>query len=286
MLTESPSHGSRLWKTRSATLSLGLTPLWMGILNVTPDSFSDGGKYGQVDAAVDQALRLEAEGADIIDLGGESTRPGATPVAAEDELRRVLPVIERLQGRLQVPLSIDTYKASVARAALEAGASIVNDISGLRFDPEMLAVCRDLHAGVVVMHIQGTPQTMQADPQYDDVVREVRESFAERLKTLCEGGLQPEQLVFDPGIGFGKTAEHNLALLSHVSELRVEDRPLLIGHSRKRFLQRVLGRPVDERLQGTVGVSLAVAAQGADLIRVHDVAANRDAWLAFQAVHR
>jgi dihydropteroate synthase len=258
----------------------------MGIVNVTPDSFSDGGRYSHIADAVEQALRLEDDGADAIDIGGESTRPGAAPVSLDEELRRTLPVIEQLQGRLGTPISIDTTKAAVAQAALAAGAAIVNDISGLRFDPAMIDVCRDARAGVIVMHMQGTPQTMQHDPHYEDVVREVRDFFAERLTTLTAAGLHPERLVFDPGIGFGKTAEHNLELLSHIGDLRVHDRPLLIGHSRKRFLQRLLGRAVDERVQGTVGVALAVAAQGADLIRVHDVAACRDAWLAFDTVRQ
>ncbi|MDZ4688579.1 MAG: dihydropteroate synthase [Planctomycetaceae bacterium] len=276
----------RVWAIRGGTLELGHDLRLMGILNVTPDSFSDGGQYTDLAAAVDQAVQLESEGADIIDIGGESTRPGAEPVTEVEELRRVVPVIERLAGWLRIPISIDTYKSAVARAALEAGAAIVNDISGLRFDPDMPGVCAELAAGVVCMHIQGTPQTMQLAPQYDSVTREVRDYFTERLAALQAAGLTAEQIVWDPGIGFGKTAEHNLELLSGIETIRVANRPMLIGHSRKRFLQRILGRPVDERQSGTVGVTLAVAALGADIVRVHDVAACRDAWLAFRTVQQ
>uniref|UniRef100_A0A7C4QTD7 Dihydropteroate synthase n=1 Tax=Schlesneria paludicola TaxID=360056 RepID=A0A7C4QTD7_9PLAN len=259
----------------------------MGIVNVTPDSFSDGGQFLDVDAAVKHALQLAADGADILDIGGESTRPGALPVPLDEELRRVMPVIERLARETPLPLSIDTYKARVAAEALQAGAHIVNDISGLQFDPAMPQVCRDLEAGVVCMHIQGTPQTMQLAPRYDNVVQEVRDYFRARYCTLVAAGIRPEQLVWDPGIGFGKTAEHNLELLSHTAELRPFDRPLLIGHSRKRFLKRIVGREVDERLFATLGVSVALAAQGVDLLRVHDVAATRDALIAFETVfHR
>jgi dihydropteroate synthase len=265
---------------------LGDTVRFMGILNVTPDSFSDGGQFGGVSAAVEQALRLEAEGADILDIGGESTRPGSLPVTETEELRRVIPVIQQLAGRLRIPISIDTSKAGVAREALAAGAAIVNDISGLQFDADMPAVCAEFQAGVVCMHIQGTPQTMQLAPHYDNVVAEVRDYFAERQRALLDAGLSLEQLVWDPGIGFGKTAEHNLDLLSQLDAYRVADRPVLIGHSRKGFLKRLLGRTVDERLAGTIGVTVAVANSGADIVRVHDVAACRDAWVAFCTVNQ
>jgi dihydropteroate synthase len=273
-----------VWRIRGGELPLGGRTQIMGIVNVTPDSFSDGGRYLDPSAAVDQALKLVEEGADLLDIGGESTRPGAPPVSLSDELQRVIPVIERLARETTVPLSVDTTKAEVARQALQAGAHIVNDISGLQFDPEMVPVCRDFEAGVVCMHIQGTPQTMQLQPHYDDVVREIGDYFQQRATELLAAGLTAEQLVWDPGVGFGKTAEHNLDILSHVAAFRVLGRPVLIGHSRKRFLQRVLGRPVDERLFGTVGVSLALAAQGVDFLRVHDVAAMRDALTAWSAV--
>ncbi|MEX1096848.1 MAG: dihydropteroate synthase [Planctomycetales bacterium] len=274
----------RLWRFGDTVFETGRFPLLMGILNATPDSFSDGGEFFAPDAAVAHGVALVAAGADILDVGGESTRPGAEPVSEAEELRRVEPVVRELAARVPVPISIDTTKAQVAARALAAGASIVNDISGLTFDPEMAAACRNARAGVVCMHIQGTPRTMQLDPRYEDVVREVRDFLAERLDRFEEQGIPRERVVLDPGIGFGKTAEHNLELLSHVRELRGLGRPVLIGHSRKRFIAKVLGRPVDERTSGTIGVSIALAMQGADILRVHDVEATRDALTAWRAV--
>jgi dihydropteroate synthase len=274
------------WEIRDQTLLIANPPLFAGIVNITPDSFSDGGRFLQADAAVEQGLRLVSEGADLLDIGGESTRPGSDPVPVVEELERVIPVVSRLAAATAVPISIDTCKAEVARQAILAGARIVNDISGLRFDPEMVDTCREFAAGVVCMHIQGTPRTMQDAPKYENVVEEVYQYFAERLETLMAAGLRAESIVFDPGIGFGKTAEHNLELLAGIPRLRELGRPVLIGHSRKRFVKRVLGRPVDERLYGTIGISLAAAARGAEVLRVHDVAASRDAWLAFQAVNQ
>ena len=256
----------------------------MGIVNVTPDSFSDGGQFDSVSAVVEHALRLVEEGADILDIGGESTRPGAAPVSLDEELRRVVPVVRELARQTQTPISIDTSKAEVARQCLEAGAAIVNDISGLTFDADMPHVCRESSCGVIVMHIQGTPQTMQADPHYDDVVAEVCRHFSRRLEDLEAAGIARERIVLDPGIGFGKTAEHNLELLSHIADLHTLGRPVLIGHSRKRFLKKVLGREVEERNAGTLGVSIALAAQGTDILRIHDVRATRDALLAWQTV--
>jgi len=256
----------------------------MGILNVTPDSFSDGGSYGSIEAAVRQAERLVAAGADLLDVGGESTRPGAEPVGIEEELRRIVPVVKELVGHVAAPISVDTTKAAVAAAALEAGAEIVNDVSGLTLDPEMAAVCRDHQAGVVCMHSQGTPQTMQIDPRYDDVVADVESYFRQRLDALAAAGIPPERVVLDPGIGFGKTAAHNLELLAASERFRRLGRPLLVGHSRKRFLKAVLGRPVEERTAGTIGVSVALAALGVDYLRVHDVQAVRDALLAWKTV--
>lgn len=262
---------------------IGQTRL-MGIVNVTPDSFSDGGQFDSTAAAVEYALRLVAEGADILDIGGESTRPGATPVSLDEELRRVVPVVRELARQTQTPVSIDTSKAEVARQCLEAGAAIVNDISGLTFDADMPRVCRESSCGVIVMHIQGTPQTMQADPRYDDVVTDLCQHFSRRLDDLEAAGIARERIVLDPGIGFGKTAEHNLELLSHIANFHQLGRPVLIGHSRKRFLKKVLGRDVEERNAGTLGVSIALAAQGTDILRVHDVRATRDALLAWQTV--
>lgn len=275
---------TRFWAFEGFRRELGHTPLIMGIVNVTPDSFSDGGHFLARQSAVDQALKLAAEGADILDVGGESTRPGADEVPLEEELQRVIPVIQQLSQATTVPISVDTLKAEVARQALRAGACIVNDVSGLLFDPDMIEVCRESRCGVSVMHIQGTPRTMQIEPHYDDVVAEICDYFAERLSTLAQAGIDPERIVIDPGIGFGKTAQHNLEILSNIAAFRALGRPVLIGHSRKRFLNKLIQREVDERLFGTVGVTLALAQQHVDLIRVHDVAANRDALAAYQAV--
>ena len=284
MIQKTAAEGLRHWRFGAHRFVLGEFPLLMGIVNVTPDSFSDGGAYLSHDAAVRHALQLAEDGAGILDIGGESTRPGAAPVPVDEEMRRVVPVIERVAAQTEVLISVDTTKAEVARAALKAGAAIVNDISGLTFDPAMPAVCRDHEAGVVCMHIQGTPQTMQDHPHYEDVVRNIREYFVERLAALEGEGIPSERIVLDPGIGFGKTAEHNLEILSSVRAFRELGRPVLIGHSRKRFLKRILGRPLDEQSFGTVGVSLALALQSVDILRVHDVRATRDALLAFAAV--
>ncbi len=256
----------------------------MGILNVTPDSFSDGGQHADTQSAVEHALQLMEDGADIIDIGGESTRPGADPVSEADELRRTVPVIQRLAEASSVPISIDTTKAAVAREALNAGASILNDISGLTFDPKMVGVCAESDCGIVCMHINGTPQTMQDDPTYDDCVVEVRAFLRQRVSVLEAAGIAADRVCLDPGIGFGKTAQHNMALLQDLKRLHELGRPLLIGHSRKRFLSKLLGRDVEERLAGTVGVAIALATQGADFIRVHDVRATRDAMVAWHAI--
>ena len=274
------------WTCQETVLQAGRIPLLMGILNVTPDSFSDGGEHNTVDAAVRQGLQLVADGADIIDIGGESTRPGADSVDAAEELRRTIPVIEQLAEQIDVPISIDTTKAVVAEQAVAAGARIVNDISGLTFDKRMLDVCHDTTVGICVMHILGTPQSMQQDPVYANVVDEVTE-FLQRCLDRCDAaGIPLERLCVDPGIGFGKTADHNLQLLQSIPQMKQSlARPVLIGHSRKRFLAKLLGRPVEERLAGTVGVSIALAQQSADILRIHDVAVVRDALLAWKAVN-
>ncbi len=274
----------RLWKVAGRTIPLTELPLLMGIVNVTPDSFSDGGQFLDPQQAVDQALRLEDEGAQILDLGAESTRPGATPVSAEEEAARLLPVTERLAPRVQAAISIDTTKSSVAAAALERGAHIINDISGLRFDPAMASVIAAANAGLVLMHIRGTPATMQTDPHYDDVLAEVSAELLEQTKHAQAAGITAEQIVLDPGIGFGKTAEHNLTLLGNIPALQALGYPILIGHSRKRFLKRILGREVEERLAGTLGVSIALAEQGVEVLRIHDVSATRDAIVAWRTV--
>lgn len=273
------------WILRTRNLTRDKLPILMGILNVTPDSFSDGGQFNTVDLAVARGLAMEAEGADILDLGGESTRPGAEPVGTDEELRRTIPVIRRLAREVRIPISIDTTKSEVARQALDAGAEIVNDISGLTFDPDMLEICRQQDAGICVMHIQGTPQTMQLNPTYANVVAEVAEFLQQQVDRCLMAGIPPERMCIDPGIGFGKTAEHNLELLRSVSTLqRLLRRPVLIGHSRKRFLSKILGRPVEERLAGTIGIAIGLAAAGCDILRIHDVQPIRDALVAWQAL--
>lgn len=285
MLPDGPATALN-WAVGDQLLSRSEIPLMMGILNVTPDSFSDGGDYNTVDAAIAHARRLREDGADIIDIGGESTRPGADPVSTEEEIRRTRPVIEQICGEFpDLCVSIDTTKSEVARQALNAGAVIVNDISGMTFDPEMVAVCAEMDAAVCAMHIQGTPQTMQQEPFYEDVVEEVSEFLQSRMEFLIAAGVATERICLDPGIGFGKTAEHNLLLMQAVSAMRCRlKRPLLIGHSRKRFLSKLLGRPLEERSAGTIGVSIGLAENGADILRVHDVRATRDALLARNAV--
>ena len=272
------------WTCGRRSLLLGDVTRLMGIVNVTPDSFSDGGLWLDAGSAVEHALQLADDGADILDIGGESTRPGSEPVTLVEELRRVLAVIDRLRPQTDKLISIDTTKAEVAREAIEAGADIVNDISGLTLDPQMIEVCAQSGCGVVCMHMQGTPQTMQAEPHYDDCVTEVADFLARRLITLEAAGISAHRVVTDPGIGFGKTAQHNIELLSNIERLRSLGRPVLIGHSRKRFLSKVLGRSVEDRSAGTLGVAIAVAAQGADILRVHDVRETRDALLAWHAV--
>lgn len=280
----SPDSDTLPWRFGEYSLELGRFPLVMGIVNVTPDSFSDGGEFLATDAAVEHALQLAEDGADILDIGGESSRPGSDPVSQDEELRRVVGVISKLRSQTDRLISIDTTKAAVARQSLAAGADIVNDISGLTFEPEIVDVCAETDCGVICMHILGTPQTMQNEPTYDDVVSEVCGFLSERLTHLESRGIARHRIVTDPGIGFGKTAQHNVELLSNIAKLRSLGRPVLIGHSRKRFLSKVLGRPVEERLAGTLGVAIAAASQSADIIRVHDVRETKDALLAWHAI--
>jgi dihydropteroate synthase len=273
------------WQCRGRTLDLTRTARVMGILNATPDSFSDGGCHEAPDAALGHARRMIAEGAEIIDIGGESTRPGAPEVPEADELARVVPVIAALRAEWDGFISIDTTKSGVARAALAAGADIVNDVSGLRHDPEMSGVCRKSGCGVVVMHMSGTPRTMQLDPRYGDVVDEVASFFRERLATLTGLGLEPETLCFDPGIGFGKNVEHNLRLLDNLAALAPPDRPLLLGISRKSFIGRVLGLEDPATRDGATAVLTACARhQGVMLHRVHAVRENLHALRVTEAV--
>ena len=246
--------------------------LIMGVVNVTPDSFSDGGRFLKPEAAVAHALELVGRGADILDIGGESTRPGAEPVGEAEELRRVLPVIEQLAGRVQVPISIDTIKPAVARAALAAGACIVNDVAASREDDTMWRGVAEFKAGYVCMHARGTPQTMQENPVYADVVREVGEFFQERLGRLGAAGVAADQVVLDVGIGFGKTVEHNLQLLANLRSFTTMARPLLIGVSRKSFIGQLLGAGVQERLPASLACACLAIASGVQIIRAHDVA--------------
>jgi dihydropteroate synthase len=254
-----------------------LRPAVMGVLNVTPDSFSDGGEFLDPDAAVAHAARMAAEGADIVDIGGESTRPGADPVELEDELRRVMPVIERLAAYSTVPLSIDTSKAAVARAAIDAGAVLVNDVTALRGDVGMAAAVAENGAELCLMHMQGDPRTMQDDPRYGDVVSEVKAFLEERLGFAVAEGIGEERVWLDPGIGFGKTAEHNLELLRRLDEIAALGRPVVVGVSRKRFLGSLTGRAEQDRVAGGIAASVLAYERGAHMFRVHDVAETRDA---------
>jgi dihydropteroate synthase len=257
----------------------------MGIVNVTPDSFSDGGRYATTEAAVAHGLELVRQGADLLDVGGESTRPGSQPVSLDLELARVVPVVRALAGQTSVPLSVDTSKALVARQALAAGAHVVNDVTALRGDPDMAKVVRDFGAGVILMHMQGTPATMQLAPAYDDVIREVRGFLQERLQAAADVGIAGSQVVLDPGIGFGKTRQHNIELLARLGELQRLGRPVCLGVSRKGFLGKLLDRPLEERLAGSLAAAcFALAHRAAGILRVHDVAETRDAVVVFSTL--
>jgi len=258
--------------------------LVMAVLNVTPDSFSDGGSFAVADAAVEHGLRLAAEGADLIDVGGESTRPGAQPVPADEELRRALPVIRELVRRAKVPISIDTTKAEVARAAMEAGAEVVNDVSGLRRDPEMGTAVARGGAALCLMHSRGEPRDMQQHAAYADLLGEMQDELLEGLRRAREAGVPEERIALDPGLGFAKTAEHNLLLMRRLRELTQLGRPLLAGASRKSFLGRLSGKIAPERLTGSVAAAAVLALNGASILRVHDVAATREALAVVDAV--
>ena len=258
-------------------------PKLMGVVNVTPDSFSDGGLYLDPEAAIAHGRELAAAGAAILDVGGESTRPGAEPVGAEEETRRIVPVIAGLRA-LECEISVDTSKAAVAAAALESGATIVNDVTALRGDPGMGPLCAERDATVVLMHMRGDPRTMQEDPRYDDVVAEVKAFLAERLAAATAAGVAEERVWLDPGIGFGKTAAHNMELLRRLGELRDLGRPLVVGTSRKSFIGKVDGSAAGERLGGTIASSVLAAAEGAAVLRVHDVAEVRQALAVATAI--
>ncbi|HEU0275946.1 MAG TPA: dihydropteroate synthase [Candidatus Udaeobacter sp.] len=275
----------RLWKIGECVFDLSRQGLIMGVLNVTPDSFSDGGEFLHTESAVKHGLKMAAEGADIVDVGGESTRPGAESVSAKEELRRVIPVVEQLRRKSEVIISIDTSKAEVARAAICAGASIVNDVTGGRGDPEMMPTIAETRSAFVIMHMQGTPQTMQIAPQYTDVVLEIADFFRQQYERAIVYNIDPMAIAFDPGIGFGKTLEHNLELLAQIERIRACDRPIVIGVSRKSFLGKLINsaQPSD-RLAPAVALTSLLRLRGADVFRVHDVKENVNALKITEAI--
>lgn len=266
-------------------MAFGKRGALMGIVNATPDSFSDGGQFLDPDAAVEHALKLVAEGADVIDIGGESTRPRATSVDVDEEKRRVLPVVASLRKKSDVLISVDTYKPEVAEAAIAAGANIINNIAGFGRRDEMLDLVKKTGAGIVCMHMQGTPENMQQAPHYEDVVGDIRAFFESKITTAIAAGIDLERIVFDPGIGFGKTLEHNLALLRHLPLLRVANRPILIGVSRKSFIGKVLGSDrMEDRFWPTVAMTAFCSQSGVEILRVHDVRANCFALRMMEAI--
>ena len=273
------------WKAKDQTLYDETNPKIMGIVNVTPDSFSDGGRHSSVGLAVKHALFLAEKGADLLDIGGESSRPGAAIVALEEELRRVIPVVEEVARACTLPISVDTVKTAVARAAIHAGASVINDIEGFADKPEMLRLAADTGVGVAVMHMPGDPRTMQLNPAYHDVVTEVYEFLARRIEAIERAGLSREQIAIDPGIGFGKTFVHNLELLRNLERFKGLGCAILIGTSRKGFLGTITGRPIDQRATASVISGLSAILKGASIVRVHDVGPMADAikvWTAIQ----
>lgn len=273
------------WRIRGKDHDLSQRGLIMGIVNVTPDSFSDGGRFLDTGRAVEQALKLIEEGADILDIGGESTRPGAAPVPEAEEIHRVIPAIRAVRAATDVLISIDTMKASVARAALEAGADIINDVTGLRGDPAMLRVAAECDAGLVVMHMVGTPQTMQKQPEYQDVVREVSDYFTARLHCLEHEGIDIQRIVLDPGFGFGKTLEHNVALMRGLPQLLAAGRPLLVGVSRKSMIARLIeSEALEDRDWPTVALTSHARDLGARILRVHEVKPNVQALRMTEAI--
>src|SRR5262245_12806925 len=273
------------WRLRTRTLHFGPRPLLMGIVNVTPDSFSDGGKFLKHGDALDHALQLIDEGADILDIGGESTRPYAEPISVTEELSRVLPVLEEVHRlRPDVVLSIDTSKSGVASIAInKGGCEIINDVTGLAGDPAMLELARTSGVGVCVMHMRGTPQTMQDDPNYADVVSEIHDYLHQRRDALIDAGIDRQRICLDPGIGFGKTNTHNITLMANASRFHDLGCPLLVGHSRKAFIGKLIGDKEADRTAGTIGGALALARQGVQIIRVHDVAPVRQALSVYEA---
>ena len=269
---------------RGGALRLAERVHLMGILNVTPDSFSDGGRYMNPDDAVAHALRMVEEGADVLDIGAESSKPGAVPIDEKEERRRLIPIVQAVCRRVSVPVSIDTTKASIAEQALDVGAAMINDISALRFDARMGAVVAKSGAGLVLMHMQGTPQTMQHDAEYADVVEEVRRFLNARLDVAKEAGISPDRILLDPGVGFGKNCRHNLTLLNRLDTFAALGRPLVVGVSRKAFIGKILDRPIDGRLMGTAGAVAVAVMKGARVVRIHDVAPIRDVVRMIEAI--
>ncbi len=275
----------RIWRIGARVFDVSRHGLIIGVLNVTPDSFSDGREFFTQDKAIERGLVLAREGAHIIDVGGESTRPGSEPVVLEEELRRVIPVIENLRAKVDVPLSIDTSKAEVARAAIEAGASIVNDVTGGRGDQCMLPLIAQTKSALIIMHMQGTPKTMQIQPQYTDVVEEISDFFRQQYARAIGSNIDPMAIAFDPGIGFGKTLEHNLELLAQLERLRAHDRPLVVGVSRKSFLGKLIGSSeIRDRLVPCFALTSLLRASGAEVFRVHDVKENVYALRVAEAI--
>jgi dihydropteroate synthase len=270
------------WKIGGTTLDLTSRAILMGVLNVTPDSFSDGGQFFATEAAVKHGVEMAQHGAEIIDVGGESTRPGSSPISAEEELDRVLPVIEQINRSVRPYISIDTSKAAVARAALASGATIINDITGGRGDPAMFSLAAEKGVGLIIMHMQGTPQTMQRNPNYNDVVAEVAEFFRQQFREAVRSGVDPMTIAFDPGIGFGKTVAHNLELLANLPRLRIENRPLVVGVSRKSFLGKISGG--GDAVSATVAMTSLLRERGAHVLRVHDVMPNIHALRTTEAL--
>jgi dihydropteroate synthase len=275
----------RLWKIAGRLIDVRRRGMIMGVLNVTPDSFSDGGEFFSADSAVARGMQIAAEGAQIVDVGGESTRPGAEPISEKEELSRVIPVIEKLRDKLDLPISVDTSKAKVAEAALEAGACIVNDVTGGQCDEKMMPLVAKRDAAFIIMHMQGEPRTMQIAPRYLDLISDVSIFFRQQYARAIECGIDPMAIAFDPGIGFGKTPEHNLQLLANVDRLRLENRPLVIGVSRKSFLGKLIGSSeMDARLAPGIAVTSLLRARGAEVFRVHDVKENVNALRVVEAI--
>jgi dihydropteroate synthase len=273
-----------VWKIAGRPVDLSHRGMIMGVLNVTPDSFSDGGEFFDAAKAVARGIQMAAEGAQIVDVGGESTRPGAEPVPIEEELRRVIPVIEQLRGKIDILISIDTAKAEVAEAALAAGAAIVNDVTGARGDERMMPLIAKQNAALIIMHMQGNPRTMQTKPHYVDVVSEVADFFRQQYERALECGIDPMAMAFDPGIGFGKTLPHNLELLANLQRLRIHDRPLVIGVSRKSFLGKLTNSNTADRLAPTTALTALLRERGANVFRVHDVKENSAALRVAEAI--